>query len=304
MKERIFCIPRMGKYTPLFIDILEELNLKVMPTPPISQNTIKLGVKYSPEMICYPFKVILGSYIECLELGATDLVMYNNCGKCRLRHYYIIQDLIMKQLGYKFNMHQLRPIYLISDIKKLNNKNSYIKILKMMKKYWSRIKLQEKDYHKQINPDKINIGVVGEIFTVLEPAINLDLINRLKKKNVKVHTFVSIIHLIKERFGLDLIFPDKNTKKARSFIDGIHVGGHAIPNIKATLHFSENNIDGVIHIMPLTCMPESTIEPILNKICYDNSIPLLRLNVDETNSELNFETRIETFVELLKRKKR
>jgi len=51
-------------------------------------------------------------------------------------------------------------------------------------------------------------------------------------------------------------------------------------------------------------MPETTIEPILDKICVDYNVPLLRLMIDETNSEANFDTRIETFAEMIKRRKK
>ena len=50
-------------------------------------------------------------------------------------------------------------------------------------------------------------------------------------------------------------------------------------------------------------MPETLGEPIINKICSDNNIPLLRIPIDENNSEANLETRIETFCELIKWKK-
>jgi predicted nucleotide-binding protein (sugar kinase/HSP70/actin superfamily) len=301
--NRIFCVPRMGKYSNLFMRLFKDLGLNIMETPEITQKTIKLGVKYSPEMICYPFKVTLGSFIECLEAGATDLIMYNNCGRCRYRQYYIMQDLIMKDLNYKFNMHLLKPRSLLFDLKKLNKKNSYLKVIKAIKKCWMDIKHMEDDYNSQINPEGVNIGVIGEIYTILEPKINLDLINRLKKKDVKTHTFINVRALIKNSFGHRRFSRDKDLKSAKKYLDGGELGGHALENIKETLYFTKKKIDGIIHVMPLSCMPESTIEPVLDKICYDTSTPILRLNIDETNSELNMETRVETFVELLKRMK-
>ena len=52
------------------------------------------------------------------------------------------------------------------------------------------------------------------------------------------------------------------------------------------------------------CMPETTVESIIDNICQKNKIPLLRLPIDETNSEANVNTRLETFIELVKRRKK
>lgn len=299
MSEKIFCVPRMGCYSEIFVDFLKELGLNVMDTPQITKNTIKIGVKHSPNMVCFPFKSTLGNFIECLQQGATDLIMFNSCGQCRLRHYYKMQELIIKELGYNFTMHQLRGRYLFFDLKKFNPSNSYIKIIRVTRKYWMKIKNMEDKYHSEINPNDINIGIVGEIFSCLEPKINMDLRNRLKRKGAKVHTFTNVRHIITDSLGFSLL----KDREAKSYLDCGKIGGHAIPNIRDTLYFTRNKIDGMIHLLPLTCSPECMIEPVLNQICHNAKVPLLRIEIDETNNELNMDTRIETFVEIIKRRK-
>ena len=46
-----------------------KLGVNLVMTPSTSQRTLNLGVKYSPETACLPFKVQLGNMIEALELG-------------------------------------------------------------------------------------------------------------------------------------------------------------------------------------------------------------------------------------------
>ena len=65
--------PYMGT-TIIYKKLLELLGHEVIEPPIPSQRTIDLGVKNSPEFACYPLKVILGSYIEAIELGATTIV--------------------------------------------------------------------------------------------------------------------------------------------------------------------------------------------------------------------------------------
>ena len=62
----------------------------------------------------------------------------------------------------------------------------------------------------------------------------------------------------------------------------------------------DKNIGGVIHLLPMSCMPETSIEPFVNTICRDSNTPLLRIPIDENTAEANLETRLETFVELIK----
>ena len=42
--------------------------------PATSQRTLNLGVKYSPQEACLPFKLTLGNLIEACELGADTLL--------------------------------------------------------------------------------------------------------------------------------------------------------------------------------------------------------------------------------------
>ena len=55
--------PYMGCVTG-YKKLMEKLGHEViMPQKP-TQKTMELGVKYSPEFICFPFKVMMGTYIK------------------------------------------------------------------------------------------------------------------------------------------------------------------------------------------------------------------------------------------------
>lgn len=76
--------PHMGCVTG-YKKLMEKLGHEVvMPDPP-SQKTMELGVKYSPEFICFPFKVMMGTYIECAERGAELIVSSGGNGSCQCR---------------------------------------------------------------------------------------------------------------------------------------------------------------------------------------------------------------------------
>ena len=70
--------------------------------PPTTKRTIELGSRHSSDFVCAPFKHILGDYIEALELGADVLVQF--AGPCRLGYYGELQQSILRDLGYEFDM--------------------------------------------------------------------------------------------------------------------------------------------------------------------------------------------------------
>lgn len=74
--------------------------VSILTSKPITDNTILLGSKYSPDFVCMPFKYTLGTMIENLEDGANILIQAG--GGCRYGYYNELQEQILKDLGYDF----------------------------------------------------------------------------------------------------------------------------------------------------------------------------------------------------------
>jgi predicted nucleotide-binding protein (sugar kinase/HSP70/actin superfamily) len=81
-----------------------KLDLDLVKTPPTTQRTLSLGIKHSPETVCLPFKLQLGNMIEALEQGADTLIMPGGAGPCRFGYYHKTHILILRELGYEFQM--------------------------------------------------------------------------------------------------------------------------------------------------------------------------------------------------------
>jgi predicted nucleotide-binding protein (sugar kinase/HSP70/actin superfamily) len=71
----------------------------IAPLPP-NPRTIELGVKHSPEFICFPFKIILGNYIDAIQRGAELIVTSGGIGACRAGYFGALSEKILNQLGY------------------------------------------------------------------------------------------------------------------------------------------------------------------------------------------------------------
>lgn len=98
-----------------------------------NKKTIMLGSKYSPEFICFPFKVNVGDFINALEKGAKTLAMINGVGPCRFNYYGEQQERILKSLGYDFDMIMFNQISLSKVFTRL-------KEIFGEKEFWARIR--------------------------------------------------------------------------------------------------------------------------------------------------------------------
>lgn len=94
---------RYGYYDVAFQFFVEHvLDADFVALPQATKRTIELGSRHSSDFVCAPFKHILGDYIEALELGADVLVQF--AGPCRLGYYGELQESILRDLGYDFDM--------------------------------------------------------------------------------------------------------------------------------------------------------------------------------------------------------
>ena len=100
-----FTVPHMGKLDIACKAILEMLGQEVVLPPPPNKKALSLGVRYSPELVCLPFKVNVGNFIEAVERGAETIIMLGGCnGPCRFGYYGTVQKLILESRGYEFDM--------------------------------------------------------------------------------------------------------------------------------------------------------------------------------------------------------
>jgi predicted nucleotide-binding protein (sugar kinase/HSP70/actin superfamily) len=130
----LISMPHMGNlYIPLKA-LAQRLELDFVVPPLTSQRTLSLGVRYSPEGMCIPFKLTLGNLIEAAELGADTLLMPAGSGICRLGYYYKTQEQVLRDLGYDIEIiclgiSQRKFIGFMDLLKHLSNNAPWLKII-------------------------------------------------------------------------------------------------------------------------------------------------------------------------------
>ena len=81
------------------------------------------------------------------------------------------------------------------------------------------------------------------------------------------------------------------------------IGGDALESVSDVAYANEHGTDGIIHISPFTCMPEIMSQNIFPAMREDCEIPILTLIMDEQSGRAGYITRLEAFVDLMRRRK-
>lgn len=159
------------------------------------------------------------------------------------------------------------------------------------------------DIDESLKP--IRIGIIGEIYTIIEPFTNLNAEERLGDLGVEVHRSMTVKDWARNTIILPITGRKgyrMEKKLSRPYLPTL-IGGHTQQCLGHAVHYAKTGYDGLVQIYPMTCMPEIVSRSILPQIEKDYSIPILYLIVDEQTGEAGFQTRLEAFVDYIGRNK-
>lgn len=154
----------------------------------------------------------------------------------------------------------------------------------------------------------VNVDLTGEIYVVLDQFSNMEIEKELGKLGVHVRRRVRLSDWT-NTFLLPAFLRSAEThgeiaeKHAKEYLKR-DIGGDAIESIGDTSLAGKSDTDGVVHLLPFTCMPEIMSQNILPNVRSDKDIPVLSLVLDEQMGKAGFVTRLEAFVDLIRRRKR
>ncbi len=203
------------------------------------------------------------------------------------------------------------------EIKKGESEKYYKKWLKITEetndiKEAKKLKEKIKEDFKSIEIDKEKsvpvVYLLGEFFVLLDPFTNMEIEKTLGDSGVEVQRQIMfsgwLEHVLKPSF---IYKQESHRQRCERFAKKYMkrpTGGETIETIGDTVYGAKNGIDGVIHIMPFSCMPEIVSQNILPKVSREENIPVLSLVIDEQTGKAGYITRVEAFVDLIKRRKR
>ncbi len=174
----------------------------------------------------------------------------------------------------------------------------------------ARVKAIDLIKSTKIDPNRevLHVDLTGEIFLVNDEFSNQNIERELGRMGVETRRSLTVGSFLK-----DAIIP-KAFRKGETHLERAErmakpyltrdIGGDSLECISDVAYADERGIDGIIHISPFTCMPEIMSQNIFPSMREDCSIPILALIMDEQTGKAGYITRLEAFVDLMRRKKR
>ena len=282
-------ICRLGEYGANINTTLKELGY--------SANYIELSL----------YDGIKGLYSFLKELsGKNDPILILRSINITIRKIFAIDDLD-RALSY----------YRAREIRVGDAEKNYKKALKMIDKadttrelgkaYELALKEIEKTEIDE-NREVLHVDLTGEIFVVNDEFSNQYIERELGRMGVETRRSLTVGSFLKDAI-IPKAFQSKEThlqraeRMAKPYLMR-DIGGDALECVSDVVFADTKGKDGIIHISPFTCMPEIMSQNIFPTMRTDHEIPILPLIMDEQTGRAGYITRLEAFVDLMRRKKR
>ncbi|MCF8012608.1 MAG: acyl-CoA dehydratase activase-related protein [Clostridiales bacterium] len=321
--SQVVGIPRALLYYelyPMWKAFFDSLGVKTVLSPPTNKRILEDGVRNTVDEVCLPVKLAVGHVFELKE--KTDYIFLPkvisivpgeyNCPKILglpdFARYYLTDG--HQLIDTSINLHETRRDLwkFFSEVgsrlgfKQLKTRLAYEKARRAQKEY-NKLLLQNNypeeamdilqgrmvERRKETAGD-INIAVVGHSYVLYDEYINLSVFEKLKKQGVNIYT--------------PQVLADKVMRSETASLYKRLYWSLAQQVLGAAYYYMQAPfISGVIHITPFGCGVDSMIGELMDKYVGEVKKPFMRLVLDEHTGEAGFVTRIEAFLDMLKRRK-
>ncbi len=139
--------------------------------------------------------------------------------------------------------------------------------------------------------NELTFGLVGYPYEIYDKYVSVDVIEKLRSLNVRI-------------FTVDMV-PDSVYQSTHESITKELFWYFSDRAIKAGMYFLNNShFDGVIHVTAFSCGPDFMVNKLLELEAKKlNKTPFTTLMIDEQTGDAGISTRLEAFVDMVKRQK-
>ena len=260
------------------------------------QEKILKDLGYEFEFI----KIITKNRLHVLEVFKVFKNLNKNLSFFKFIHtflytllYIIYMDkidvIIRKNIGFEVEKNSFTNLQK-KMFKSFSSNTSIIKLVYTYHKYkkkFKRLKINKPN-------DCLKVGVIGELYTSMEPFSSYFLEEKLAKFHIEIKRYTDMTYLlITKRF-----MKKKMLRTAKKYCK-YSLGADGLDNVYRTIKLSKK-YDGIIHTKPFGCTPEIGAIPIIKKVAEEKKIPVIFFSYDAASSEEGIITRLEAFYDLIK----
>lgn len=317
-------IPRTLSYFtlyPLVQPFFEGLGVDVVVSPESNKDILDEGIKETVNDACVPIKLLHG-HVAALKdkvdilfmprlvsldgkntlcpkfLGLPDMVRYSIKGlpeiienRLDLKKGKLELYRFLFRIGRRFTDNKLLILRAIWRAR--YNFMHYRKLLLQGFTPIEAFSLLQKGHNAEVQPQKgqIKLAVLGYPYTLYDNYISVGLLEILKSYGVNVVTPEMVpkqeLQRMSKKFNKNLFWYYSNCVVWA-----------------CKYYLTDKSVDGIIHVTAFGCGPDSMTNKLIElETKADRKIPFLTVTIDEHTGEAGVETRVEAFVDLIKRKK-
>ena len=166
--------------------------------------------------------------------------------------------------------------------------------------------LKEVPIRKVAEENIYRIGIIGEIYVVLENSVNMQMEEKINELGCEVRRSQYLSDWIDFHIIPQFISKPHEAKikeMGKEFFP-ISIGGHAQENMGWVKQYHEWGYDGIVHLLPFGCLPELMSQSIIPQISHDYDLPIISFPLDEQSGLANNLTRLEAFIDLVRAKRK
>jgi predicted nucleotide-binding protein (sugar kinase/HSP70/actin superfamily) len=323
LKKKIGIPRTLSYYTffPLWKTFFEELGFRVVVSRETNKEVLDQGVKETVNDACIPIKLFHGHVMDLKDrvdylfiprlvsadgrstfcpkfLGLPDMVRFSRPD---------LPPIIDVRYNIRRGCPSLFSFFCKIGIRVSNNWfkicKGYIKAKAAFKRYLKLLNsglqpeealsvMEGKQMEQQNSSGPLKIAVLGYPYIVYDPYISANLLEHLRRMGVQPLTM--------ERIPL---------KKLRSMAKRLPQNlfwFYSNLVCWAALYYLEEvrDVDGIIHVTAFACGPDAMVDKLIELEAKNhNRMPFLSISIDEHSGEVGVITRLEAFVDMLRRKK-
>ena len=314
------------RYFPFWKELLEKLDVEIILSPPTNKKIVEVGVTHGFGELCIPVKIYYGQLLKLVgdhpELDYIFVPRYVAevkdaffCPK-----FLSLPDIIKilpnmpKILNFEVNVKEFPIATSVIELGKELGKtqNHALKAYKEAQKYFGEyhkfirdgatvnraLRLVERNrpftLSKRKDEGDLRFLLLGHAYNIFDTFINIDFQKKLKDQGVKVLTIENLPESI---FRVPVIV----NKRLRNYWRHEE---EIMQSIRYFLTKGRNEIDGVIFLISFACGPDSLISELIMRDMKVVGLPFLEITMDEHSGEAGLLTRVESFVEMIRRKKK
>lgn len=283
-------------YGDKWINFFKELGIDIIVSPKTNKDIINLGMKYSTDEMCLSIKNYIGHVVYLKDKCDYILIpridnygLYNQtCTNFLSIYDYLNNILKLNILNYNINLNhkELEKMGLVDIALKfgVSKKRASIAYDVACIRNNKIAKARKIVNTNKLDSNKIKILFVSHSYNTYDEFIGIPIIKLLESMNIEL--------IFSDQFDSNL-----SNKKVSNLSKNLY--WKYSREMLGSIILANNSIDGVIFLTSFPCGLDSLAnELVMRKI----KIPYLNLIIDDLDSLSGIETRIESFIDILKQK--